>query len=290
MLGCKMKAVRAACEGILKSFCEKKGTLHRKYSTHDSRLLDHSYVYSLGIKNLKYSTFVHRQPHYLNKFPVRWYSAQPATGLPQLTKLPQEVFPGVLAPFSNFFLTYLVIRPFVDGSFELREFVAASKQVVQIVSRKLASDDVDGLEDMMTSATLQEVKQNLPRFTESQRQELAIDQEDIYITASTDMIFQNDREHDKKTLEISMVYHVMRGFKHMKFQGFNPFQNMQNPQQQSDSAENPFEKLKVDEDKAYILNYKFIREYSGGVASDWLLNGLNHYKKSQIAVQGFPSF
>lgn len=97
----------------------------------------------------------------------------------------------------------------------------------------------------------------------------------------------SDRETDKKFLEITMIYHALRGYKNLNFESFNPFQNMQNPQQfQSGQAQNPLQHMKLNEDKAYFLNYKFIREYSAGMASDWLLSGLNHYKKSQIVVPG----
>lgn len=138
MLGYRMKPIRKACSDILKTFCDKNTTsFNKKLFTRDSHslpysnfcLLDRNYIYSLGSKNLKYSSSVYRRLHCFTKSQVRWYSAQQAAGLPQLTSLSQEVWPGIIAPFSNVFLSYLVIRPFVDGTFDLREFITASKQV-----------------------------------------------------------------------------------------------------------------------------------------------------------------
>lgn len=65
-------------------------------------------------------------------------------------------------------------------------------------------------------------------------------------------------------------------------ENINPF-NMQNMKEQLQSGQNAFQELsKLNDDKSYILNYRFIREYSSDSAGDWLLSGVNHYKKTQI--------
>lgn len=63
--------------------------------------------------------------------------------------------------------------------------------MVEIVSRKMASNDIDGLGEMMNAETFGQIKQNLPRFSADQRQELATDQNDIYFTAPAAMNFVN---------------------------------------------------------------------------------------------------
>lgn len=32
------------------------------------------------------------------------------------------------------------------------------------------------------------------------------------------------------------------------------------------------------QEKMYVLNYRFIREFTKGVSPDWTINMLNHYK------------
>lgn len=55
---------------------------------------------------------------------------------------------------------------------------------MQIVSRKLACQDIDGIRPMVTTALYNEIKQNLPKFSKSQLQELATEADDIYLAAA----------------------------------------------------------------------------------------------------------
>lgn len=64
----------------------------------------------------------------LNKLQCRSYGFS-ENALPNLTSETVTPFPSFFAPASNLLLTYLIIRPYIDGTFSVGEFVTASKQV-----------------------------------------------------------------------------------------------------------------------------------------------------------------
>jgi len=62
-----------------------------------------------------------------------------------------------------------------------------------------------------------------------------------------------------------MVYYLMKGLSEYTIKHGHPpdLSEMANPRNQ---------------DKMFILNYRFIREFTKGVNPDWTINMLNHYK------------
>lgn len=60
---------------------------------------------------------------------IRRYCTSQDDDFPCLTRLKCRGYPSPLASFSNFFLTYLVIKPHLDASFSVNEFLFTSKQV-----------------------------------------------------------------------------------------------------------------------------------------------------------------
>lgn len=81
------------------------------------------------------------------------------------------------------------------------------------------------------------------------------------------IIFNDDNQEDQKRfVEITMVYHALRGLAQMKLRGEEPPVNMG--------------VLPEFRDKICICNYRFVREYTKGIESDWTVNLLNHFKPS----------
>lgn len=81
-------------------------------------------------------------------------------------------------------------------------------------------------------------------------------------------IIFNDEEktEQKRFVEITMVYHALRGLSIMRSRGEEPPMNM---------GMLPEYRTRIS-----ISNYRFIREYTKGVNSDWTINLLNHFKPS----------
>lgn len=76
---------------------------------------------------------------------------------------------------------------------------------------------------------------------------------------------------EKRFVEITMVYHTLRGLAAMRMRGEEPPLNMgMMPEYQQ---------------RICICNYRFIREFTKGVDSDWTVNLLNHFRPSDNVEQ-----
>lgn len=79
-------------------------------------------------------------------------------------------------------------------------------------------------------------------------------------------MFNDDDEGDdqKRFVEITMVFHTLRGLAQMRARGEEPPLNMgMLPEYQK---------------RISICNYRFIREYTKGVEGEWTINLLNHFR------------
>lgn len=66
-----------------------------------------------------------------------------------------------------------------------------------------------------------------------------------------------------------MVYHTLKGLEAMRARGEEPPLNMG--------------LLPEYQNKISICNYRFIREFTKGVESDWTVNLLNHFRPIDVA-------
>ena len=66
-------------------------------------------------------------------------------------------------------------------------------QVVPVVSNRLAACDYEALEEMMTPYVFDQIKKNLPHFTEKQREKLAIEMGDIALSYTDDIRIDNSK-------------------------------------------------------------------------------------------------
>lgn len=57
----------------------------------------------------------------------------PAKKLPELMSFPEIVWPSIIKSLRNFILTTFIIRPYFDRDFNLPDFVAGSKQAVEVL-------------------------------------------------------------------------------------------------------------------------------------------------------------
>lgn len=63
-----------------------------------------------------------------------------------------------------------------------------------------------------------------------------------------------------------MCYHALSGLRELQEQGITPPINMG--------------MMPEYREKIYILNYRFIREFTKGVQDEWTINAINHFKPS----------
>lgn len=78
------------------------------------------------------------------------------------------------------------------------------------------------------------------------------------------MFNEEEPASQKRFVEITMVYHVLKGLATSRAQGNEPPLNLG--------------LLPEYQDKISICNYRYIKEFTKGVESDWTINLLNHYR------------
>ncbi|KAJ8958648.1 hypothetical protein NQ318_016373 [Aromia moschata] len=194
--------------------------------------------------------------------------APPANKLPQLMpNLPKIVWPSLIKSIRNFILATFIIKPYLDREFNLPDFVAGSKKAVEVVSRKIAEGDLKSLEGLVTNDIIPTLQKTLSLMTLSQREQIAINVDDIYFSFpyQVGIIFNDeDDKVQKRFVEITMVYHSLKGLSVMRSRGEEPPLNMG--------------MLPEYQQKISICNYRFIREFTKGVDGDWTINLLNHFR------------
>ncbi|XP_028031208.1 m-AAA protease-interacting protein 1, mitochondrial-like isoform X1 [Bombyx mandarina] len=187
--------------------------------------------------------------------------------LPQLMEFPPIMWPSFIKYVKNWMFSNFIIRPYFDQEFSLNEFIEASKHAVQIVSGALQNSDFKTLEGLVDKDAINALKTAVSQLSVSQRQLLAIEKEDIFYAFpyQVGVIFDDS---DKRWVEITMCYHVLRGLKNMKESGdMPPITLGAQPQYQ---------------DNIFILNYRFIREFTKGVEDSWWVNIVNHFQPHML--------
>ncbi|XP_023016726.1 m-AAA protease-interacting protein 1, mitochondrial [Leptinotarsa decemlineata] len=191
---------------------------------------------------------------------------KPPSKFPQLMpETPIFVWPSLFKTIRNFILATFIIKPYFDKDFNLKDFVDASKKAVEVVSRKLSEGDLKSLEGLVTSDLIPTLQKTISLMSLAQREEIAVNVDDIYFSFPYEVgIMFSDEENSKRFVEITMVYHSLKGLASMRSRGEEPPLNMGLfPEYQR---------------RICISNYRFTREFTKGVDGDWTVNLLNHVK------------
>ncbi|XP_049529636.1 m-AAA protease-interacting protein 1, mitochondrial [Anopheles darlingi] len=186
-----------------------------------------------------------------------------------LMDFPQLVWPSVVKTIRNFIMVHFIIRPYFDRDFNIPDFVIGAKQALQVVSLALAGGEAKQLEGLVDRVALNDVKQSLSKMSVAERYDIRVDKEDVYFSFPYQvgvMFDESEDDSQKRFVEITMVFHVLRGLKGMIERGETVPLNIG--------------ALPEYRDKISICNYRFIKEFTKGVDSDWTVNVINHFRPS----------
>ncbi|XP_061396826.1 m-AAA protease-interacting protein 1, mitochondrial [Musca vetustissima] len=187
--------------------------------------------------------------------------------LPRLMNFPEIMWPSLLNSIKNWVMVHFIIRPYMDREFNIRDFAYGAKKAMQVISSKLMNGDFAHLGNLVSEEALNELKPVIQKLSVSQRRQLEVKESDIYLTFPYQIGIMFDEENkdvQKRWVEITMVFHVLRGLKEMRESGEEIPWNMGTmPEYQ---------------DKVFVCNYRFIKEYTKGHESDWTVNVVNHFK------------
>lgn len=166
-----------------------------------------------------------------------------------------------LKRIKNWMLVHFYIRPFLDHEFNLLEFMQGATQAMQVVSCCMAVGDLKNLERLVSPEALNDLKRATARKSVGQRFKLLLSREDIYCAFPYDIEVIYDG--GKRFVQIEMVFHVVRGLKGMIERGESiPLFLTVDPKYK---------------DQIIIGNYRFIKEFTKGVESDWTVNRVGHF-------------
>ncbi|KRT82396.1 hypothetical protein AMK59_3667, partial [Oryctes borbonicus] len=185
----------------------------------------------------------------------RFYSTNsgpPSTKLPPLMTFPEIMWPSLIKSIRNLILSTFIIKPYFDKEFNLPDFVRGSKQALEIVSSKISQGDVKNLEGLVTSDVVQSLQRSLALMSVFQREQIAVTSEDIVFSFpyQIGIIFNETDINQKRYVEITMVFHALRGLAAMRERGEQlPFNMAMMPEYQK---------------RMSVCNYRFIREYTKG--------------------------
>ncbi|KAG8232772.1 hypothetical protein J437_LFUL012912 [Ladona fulva] len=196
-------------------------------------------------------------------------------GLPPLMNFPQIIWPSIFKSIRNWILCNTIITPYFDREFNLPDFIAGSKQAVEVVSHAISNGDWEQLNPIVIEETLSEIKRSVSSFSAQQRKDLAVSKEDIYFSFpyQVGVMFDDEKERQgvqQRFVEITMCYHVLLGLKELRARDITPPLNVGiSPEYQ---------------DRICICNYRFIREFTKGKEgeSEWKVNIVNHFKPSDL--------
>ncbi|XP_017096573.2 m-AAA protease-interacting protein 1, mitochondrial [Drosophila bipectinata] len=187
--------------------------------------------------------------------------------LPRLMEFPEIIWPSALNTLKNWITIQFIIRPYFDSEFQLKDFIFGAKQALQVVSSRLMGGDLDSLDTLVSPEAISELRPVIQKLSMTQRRQLEIKESDIYLSFPYQVGIMFDEANDKlqkRFVEITMVFHVMRGLSEMRERGEEIPWNMGT--------------LPEYQDKVFICNYRFIKEFTAGQQSDWTINVANHFR------------
>lgn len=182
-----------------------------------------------------------------------------------LMKNSHIVWPNVILTIKNWIQTIFIIKPYLDATFNQREFLDGAKQAMTYVSVLMANGDFKSLEGLVTDDVVSTAQTNCSTLSVEQRQGLAVKLSDIYLCFLYQVGIIMDDNSNQRYVEATVVYHYMPGLDEAK----------RNPEIMDGTVEQLQEKV-------HVANYRFIRDYTKGVESDWIINQLNHFKLAAV--------
>ncbi len=107
--------------------------------------------------------------------------------------------PSFFKSISNLLAAAIIIKPYFDNEFSLKEFARGAKQALSIISNALSVGDVDSLKELLDKDAFTEIKQNVSQFSKDQLADLAVtDLEEVYLTFPYQVgIIMNDTDRGK---------------------------------------------------------------------------------------------
>ncbi|NP_001233016.1 uncharacterized protein LOC100162938 [Acyrthosiphon pisum] len=203
---------------------------------------------------------------YLTSIDVhRYYCNKNYRPFPEVPEFPPIVWPNVFKSLKALIYSYLIIKPQLDKDFSLGEFAKNSRKAVEVVSNCISKRDFTTLQGLVTNDVLEQVKSIVSDLNDNEIKDMAFDNDDMYLFLPVQLDIINDTKlKDRRFVEITMCYHAIHNLEEIK--------------KRSEEIVDIQKELKSN---IFVLNYRFIREYTEGVKDAWTINAINHLKAEE---------
>lgn len=99
--------------------------------------------------------------------------------LQELMDFPVLAWPNWFNIIYNVILINFVIKRELDENFNMPEFIEGSRQALRVVSRQLASGDLENLSGLVTDDTIEILRESTKNFSLEQKSQMVVDPDDI---------------------------------------------------------------------------------------------------------------
>lgn len=161
---------------------------------------------------------------------------------------------------------YFLIRAYFDKEFRIEEFTEGAKQAFSHVSRLLSQCQFDALENLIAEDLIEKLKEKCALLPPNHIQALSADTDEIMYTMPEDVgIFYDDSGRKFVIILMRFWYLTSAKLPDDTMEGARVFQ--------ISAGEGEAETKRL-----LTANYEFQREFTKGVAPDWIITRIEHSK------------
>lgn len=164
------------------------------------------------------------------------------------------------------FVFALGILTFYNNTFSLQEIEEGAEQALLYISDLLSKGEFEPLEQLIEPKALEEIKSNYSKLSMKQRNFLRVKQGDLFRKFLYDLKLRKDWKTGKVYADALVVFHGFHGFSEIDLSGMNPLKDVQ---------KHP--------EKAYVCNYRLVKELTKELDKEWIIRELNHFQISGYA-------
>nr|XP_054932915.1 uncharacterized protein LOC126542083 isoform X2 [Dermacentor andersoni] len=156
------------------------------------------------------------------------------------------VWPNLIFTIKNWIQTIFIIKPYLDATYNQREFLDGAKQAMTYVSVLMSNGDFTSMEGLVTNDVASAAQASCCSLSVEQRQRLAIKLSDIYFCFLYQIGIIMDDNSNQRYVEATVVYHYMPGLEEAR----------RNPETMHETVEQLQEKV-------HVANYSDVPFFSG---------------------------
>ncbi|XP_046380217.1 m-AAA protease-interacting protein 1, mitochondrial-like [Haliotis rufescens] len=185
----------------------------------------------------------------------------------KLMEFPEILWPNIIKSMKNRIFAFLITGYF-DKSFTIDSFIDGCIQAVSLVSSCISVGNFDSLQGLVEDEAIQEIRNSYADLDVGQRRFICVNPRDIFFRFVYEIGMIFDDHSERRFVEVTVV-----------LQGFHGY----NEAKEKEPVEY-YNEVRDNQERLYICNYRFIREFTKGMEGDWSINKLNHFSPKEFTM------